>query len=157
MVEIKKKVPHGFVAKYPFHHVMPMQIRFNDLDMLGHVNNAIYFQYFDLGKMGYLKAVRGAQIDWKTVDIVVANISCDFLAPVFYNEELEVRTQVDRILKKSFPMLQQVVNSVTGEVKCACTTIMVNFDIKLGKSKPLSDYWIDALTKFEGHNLQQTD
>ena len=31
-----------------FHNVVPLQIRFNDVDKFGHVNNTIYFQFYDL-------------------------------------------------------------------------------------------------------------
>ena len=33
-----------------FHNVVPLQIRFNDVDKFGHVNNTIYFQFYDSGK-----------------------------------------------------------------------------------------------------------
>ena len=33
-----------------FRNVVPLQIRFNDVDKFGHVNNTIYFQFYDSGK-----------------------------------------------------------------------------------------------------------
>ena len=33
-----------------FKHTLPVQLRFNDIDALGHVNNSIYFTFYDLGK-----------------------------------------------------------------------------------------------------------
>ena len=30
-----------------FRHVLPIQIRFNDVDKFGHVNNTVYFQFYD--------------------------------------------------------------------------------------------------------------
>ena len=41
-----------------FHHSIPVQIRFNDIDMLGHVNNTVYFSFFDLGKARYFEEVK---------------------------------------------------------------------------------------------------
>ena len=37
---------------------MPIQIRFNDVDKFGHVNNTIYFQFYDTAKTDYFAAVR---------------------------------------------------------------------------------------------------
>ena len=54
-----------------FKHSVPVQLRFNDADALGHVNNSVYFTFYDLGKTEYFKAVRGGEIP-KEVDIVVA-------------------------------------------------------------------------------------
>ena len=33
-----------------FHHALPIQLRFNDVDKFGHVNNTVYFSFYDLGK-----------------------------------------------------------------------------------------------------------
>lgn len=45
-----------------FKHSVPVQLRFNDADALGHVNNSVYFTFYDLGKTEYFKAVRGGEI-----------------------------------------------------------------------------------------------
>ena len=57
-----------------FHHSQPLQIRFNDVDLLGHVNNSIYFAFYDLGKSRYFEAVKAQNIDWKKADVVIANV-----------------------------------------------------------------------------------
>ena len=33
-----------------FRHTLPLQLRFNDIDLLGHVNNSVYFSFYDAGK-----------------------------------------------------------------------------------------------------------
>ena len=52
-----------------FKHKMPIQIRFNDVDRYGHVNNNAYFSYYDLGKVDYFNAVMKHDIP-KSTDIV---------------------------------------------------------------------------------------
>lgn len=47
-----------------FKHITPIQIRFNDIDHLGHVNNNAYFAYYDLGKERYIIDVLG--VDFAT-------------------------------------------------------------------------------------------
>ncbi len=44
-------------AGFPFNHRLELQIRFNDIDMFGHLNNSVYLQFFDLGKMNYFNTV----------------------------------------------------------------------------------------------------
>lgn len=148
-----KHVNYGIQVKYPFHHSLPLQIRFNDIDTLGHVNNSVYFPFFDLGKSNYFNAVKGENIDWKKADIVVANINCDFIAPIYFNEKIEVKTQVEKIGGKSFRMVQAIVNSETGAVKCLCATIMVGFDVAKGCAAPIADDWRTAIARFEGRQL----
>ena len=149
----KKSIRSANAPTHPFRHSLPLQIRFNDIDTLGHVNNSVYFPFFDLGKANYFNAVRGEVIDWKKADIVVANINCDFLAPVYFSERIEVRTQVDHVGDKSFRMIQAIVNADTHEVKCLCATIMVGFDIARGCAAPIADEWKIALNAFEGRDL----
>ena len=36
-----------------FNHTLPIQLRFNDVDKFGHVNNTVYFSFYDLGKTEY--------------------------------------------------------------------------------------------------------
>ena len=40
-----------------FHHTLPIQLRFNDVDKFGHVNNTVYFSFYDLGKTEYFASV----------------------------------------------------------------------------------------------------
>ena len=51
-----------------FKHSVPVQLRFNDTDALGHVNNSVYFTFYDLGKSEYFKAIRGEEV-FKNIDI----------------------------------------------------------------------------------------
>lgn len=153
MEKDKRQAHTGIVVKHPFRHSLPLQIRFNDIDTLGHVNNSVYFPFFDLGKAMYFNAVRGENVDWKKADIVVANINCDFIAPIYFNEKIEVRTQVDKMGGKSFRMIQAIVNSETGDVKCLCATIMVGFDVKKGCAAPIADEWRTALSQYEARDL----
>lgn len=138
---------------HEFHHSLPVQIRFNDIDTLGHVNNTVYFSFFDLGKAKYFEDVKQNRFDLKNVDIVIANINVNFLAPITFHENIEVKTQVESIGHSSFKVYQILQNADTQQVKCECSTIMVAFDIKKQCAGTLNTEWIDLLCKYEGRNL----
>ena len=131
-------------------HRLPIQIRFNDIDSLGHVNNAIYLTYFDLGKSAYFQTVRSTIIDWSKIDIVVANVNIDYHSPTFMYEKLEVRTQVSSIGNKSLKMAQQLINIETGELKSTCKTVMVGYHPESKLSKLISEEWRNAIEEYEG-------
>ena len=61
-----------------FRHSLPIQMRFNDVDILGHINNSVYFGYFDLGKSAYFTTIKKGSLDWTKVDVVIANVNCNF-------------------------------------------------------------------------------
>ena len=88
-----------------FRHTLPLQLRFNDVDLLGHVNNSIYFSFYDLGKARYFEAVKTQNIDWKKADVVVANVNADFVSPIYPSETIAVQTCTTEIGNRSFKLL----------------------------------------------------
>ena len=139
--------------KPAFRHSVPVQMRFNDIDVLGHVNNSVYFTYYDLGKSAYFTAVRKGEIDWMRPDLVIANVNCNFYAPMFFGEPVSVVTRVDSIREKSFKILQRLVNVVTKEVKSECVTVMVAYNAEEQTSVRLPEKWVKSICDYEGRNL----
>lgn len=137
---------------YPFRHKLPLQLRFNDIDMLGHVNNNAYLSYMDLGKAAYFESVMPG-FDLRNVGVVIVNLNCDYVAESYMYEPLEVLTQTTAIGEKSLRLEQRVINSATGQVKCIARTIMAGFDPKTRHSAPISDEWRNALSAFENREL----
>lgn len=133
--------PHEIPSADIFTHRLPIQIRFSDVDVIGHVNNIIFLQYYDTGKAAFMTDLLKRTISWYEVDVVVANIDCAFIAPIFYGENIEVLTACTYIHDKSFKLLQMLRNSETKEVKSICETVMVSFDPDTQKVAPLKDEW----------------
>lgn len=133
-----------------FKHSIPVQLRFNDADSLGHVNNAVYFSFYDLGKTEYFKAVRGESIFKNPIDVVVAHADVDFLEPVFLTDDIAVETTVLSIGTKSFRLEQRIYCRETKAVKCRCSTIMVGFDFKTKQTIEISNEWRNSIEQFEG-------
>ena len=84
-------------VEHPFRHCMPMQIRFTDIDMLGHLTNNIYLQFMDLAKIDYFENVLGRRVDMSHLNMVVVNVEIDFLSATFFGEQVEVWTQSSHI------------------------------------------------------------
>ena len=137
-----------------FHHSLPIQPRFTDVDKYGHVNHTVSFSFYDLGKSEYLKTIR-PELDEEQEGVVIVHIETDFLAQIKASEPIAVETATTAIGTKSFDLVQRAVNTATGEVKCICRSVLVAFDVKLGQSKPLDEAWIEAICRFEGRNLRK--
>lgn len=140
------KVP---AASCEYRHVTPVQIRFNDIDMIGHINNNSYLEYMDLGKTAYFNAVKADLVNWKHINAVIVNINCDFFAPGYINEPIAVLTAVTSISQRSLKMEQRVINAETGEVKCIGYTVMAGFDPTTAQGAPIDEEWKLAIGKFE--------
>ena len=130
-------------------HSIPIQLRFNDTDALGHVNNSTYFSFYDLGKTEYFRTLYGDNYFTKEIYIVVAHAEVDFLEPVFLTDEISVETAVTHIGSKSFTLYQQIRDKRTDSIKCKCTTIMVGYDFKKKITIPISDEWRRVIADYE--------
>ena len=140
-------------AKFEFHHRQPVQLRFNDIDMLGHLNNSVYIQLMDLGKANYFHQFIDGRLDHDNLAIVVANINCDFHAPAYLEERLEVLTAVESMSERSLRLEQRVINADTGEVKCRAITTMVNIDPKTPHDTEISPLWRHLRSTYESRPL----
>ena len=138
-----------------YRHSIPIQIRFNDVDPQGHVNNSVYFSFYDLGKTSYFRKVAEWDLDKIKVGIVAAHISADFLAPLKGHEPVAVQTAVTEIGHKSFKLVQQLINTENQEIKCICTSVMVAFDTLEQHAVEMPEDWKSAICAFEGKDLNR--
>lgn len=130
-----------------FYHSVDLQIRFNDIDILGHLNNTVYFSFFDTGKAYFFQHILDGKMDWQKVETVIANVDCAYIAPIYFGEEIEVWTRCKDIFDKSFVLQQVIVEKQTGDIRAAAETVMVSFDAVAKKSIPMPDRWRKALEK----------
>ncbi len=133
---------------------LPIQIRFNDIDALGHINNNSYFSYFDLGKTDYFETIKGSSIiDWTDGLIVIARIEIDFFSPIYYRETIAVDSKVISLGDKSGVFLQQIRNTKNGEIKCRCKSIFVAYNADTQSSMHIPEIWRNAISEYEGIEL----
>lgn len=62
---------------------MPIALRWNDMDMLGHVNNVYYFDYFQTARGLYMLAASPSW-NWEENMFVIAHIACDYFRELTY-------------------------------------------------------------------------
>jgi acyl-CoA thioester hydrolase len=101
-----------------YHWFTPITTRWSDNDIYGHVNNVVYYSYFDSVANRYLIEAAGLDIHaGETVGLVV-NSGCDYYAPIAYPQALEGALRVDRLGNSS--VTYGIAIFVAGEaVACA--------------------------------------
>ncbi|MFA6778883.1 MAG: thioesterase family protein [Paludibacteraceae bacterium] len=132
-----------------FNHSEKIQMRFNDIDVLGHVNNAVQIIYFDYGKVKYFETLKNQILDWSGSDLVMVHFEVDFVEPIFRENQIMVKTKVYEIGNKSIKLVQTLQDSETGHVKSVCRSVMCGFDTKTNESLLISDEWRNLIQKFE--------
>lgn len=122
-------------------HKIAVQIRFNDIDLMGHVYNAKYQEFFDLARLSYFEEVLGNLISWHNKGLVIASVKVDFVEPTFLNDTIEVETHISSIGEKSLQMFQQLYKNGKADPACVCTTVMVCYNMKEKFSESIPAEW----------------
>lgn len=137
-----------------FHHTLPIQLRFSDIDKFGHVNNSVYFTYYDLGKTEYFRAAY-PELNWDKEGVVVVHIEVNFLSQILGTAKVSVQTSVSEIGNKSLTIVQRVIDDHTQEVRCVCKSILVAYDLEKHDSIEIPERWKEAICRFEGKDVRK--
>jgi len=132
-----------------FKHIKKIQIRFGDIDLMGHANNGVQLSYLDLARMDYFQQVYGQVIDWNDSALIVAHLEIDYLSSITLSDKIEVHTKIHRIGTKSVGLYQNIVDSVTGEIKTKTSQVMVGYSQKLGESIAVPETLKIRIREFE--------
>ena len=135
-------------SKINYLHHTPIQIRFNDIDILGHVNNSVYQNYFDLARTHYFQKIFPETINWKEYTLVLAKLCIEFLQPVTMEEAIQVETKIIKMGNKSMTMKQRVVDR-KGEVRAINEGVLVSFHAGEEQPVPIPEKWRKAIAGFE--------
>jgi acyl-CoA thioester hydrolase len=95
-------------------HTMAMPIRWGDMDVMGHVNNTLYFRYMEIARIQLLMDA-GFITHPAGEGFVIANIFCNFLRQLEYPGEVVVRSYVGAIGRSSFDMYHELLRTDSGE------------------------------------------
>ena len=145
--------PRVTLPEKPFRHWLDVQTRFTDNDMLGHINNNVYFTFLDLAKLRYFSDIAGHAIRVTDLRMVVANVNIDFIAPAYLDEQLRVWTTIVRVGNRSLTIEQRIVNFRTGETKCVARTVMAGFDPATATAAALDETWLNLAANYEQRPL----
>lgn len=114
-----------------------VQIRFTDIDSMGHVNNAVYFQYFELARLYYLSEYLGSDWDWKSKGIILVKNEAEYFKPTLLADKPIVTLRVTDVGNKRFNIEHHFM--VDGVLHAVGRSIIVCFDYTLGVSIPIPD------------------
>jgi acyl-CoA thioester hydrolase len=123
-----------------------VDVRFRDLDTMGHVNNAVYATYFEHARVAYFEEV--LDVPLRETESVLASLEIDFRRPVEIDDDVTVALRVPELGETSLPMEYEVrageTIAATGE------TVQVAVDSETKSSRPIPDEWREDIRAFEG-------
>lgn len=135
-----------------FRFFKPLEIRWNDLDPIGHVNNVYYFDYFQTGRSYYMIEA-SKQWDWNKNMFVIAHIECD------YQKEIKITAinprvglRVTKFGAKSFDFEYIIISDGkdgTPILHAKGLSTQVFIDLSIGKSIEIPDWVVKDINSYE--------
>lgn len=103
-----------------------LSVRFSDCDMMQHVNNAVYLNYFEEARIHYFRQMLGVDWDWKKNGVLLRKNELEYLKPILLNEPVTIEVFLKHLGDKSFTLAYEV--RVHGDLRTTGTSVLVCFD-----------------------------
>ncbi len=140
--------------------VEKLQVRYQDLDPYGHVNNAVHFAYFEAGRMAYWKRL-AEDLDFGPLEAgdlpgvryVVAEATVRYKAPIYFGEPLYVAASIRTIGDRSFTMdyeLRAGESFDAGRTVAEGTSAQVFYDPRTEEVCSRPEWFLTAVASIEG-------
>lgn len=116
---------------------IPIELRWSDQDLLGHVNNAKLMTLAEEARIRSLERLRRQLRLEGPLDMVLRTTQTDFLRPVMYEDAIKVLVWISRIGNTSYVMQHELIQN--GEVCVSVEAVVVMFDSQQQAPMPLPD------------------
>jgi acyl-CoA thioester hydrolase len=112
-----------------------LPLRWGDMDMLGHVNQAVYHELLEEGRGALVALLPGGE----HFEFVLARVELDHRHEIRPEErEVEVTTRVERVGRTSMTVTQRI-TLLNGTVAADGTSVLVAWDPAARRSRELTD------------------
>lgn len=117
-----------------------VRVRFSETDMYGHLNNTVPFVYFEQARIEFFKHI--GYFDWTSPEsdkfIVVADLQCDFIKQVYFDEILKVYVKAARVGTSSVD-IHYLTKNTDNEIVFTGRSSIVQINRATGKGTPWTE------------------
>ncbi len=128
-------------TRQPGMWTLPLDVRWADMDMLGHVNNAKYFSYSESARIAFFESIFGPEISRFQMDTgpILADIGCSFHRQVHYPASLEIGVTITRIGRSSLDLNTPIFLAGEDSAVADVRSVIVWFDYAAQKPAAVPD------------------
>jgi acyl-CoA thioester hydrolase len=120
-----------------------IQVRFADLDVLGHVNNAVYLSYFEMTRVHYFKELLGENWDWKKAGVILVRNEIDYISPIFLHQKPFIHMHLIEVGAKSLKLGYEII--IGDKLHTKGCSVLVCFDAVTNQTIKVPIPMIEAL------------
>jgi acyl-CoA thioester hydrolase len=131
-------------------YVVPHEVTWRDLDAAGHVNNAVYFTFFEWARTKYWYDLHGTAPTLENLGFIVARAECDFRAQLGMKDRIEIRVRISEMRNSSFDFSYEIRKSDGGAVAATGKVVMVLFSWATNAKLSIDDELRRKVRLFQG-------
>jgi acyl-CoA thioester hydrolase len=113
-------------------------VRFNDLDGMGHVNNAVFLTYLEQARLAWFRSY-GEDESMPLTDVILARTEIDFRSPLVFGETVSIVVRPARLGTKSFELRYEL--RVGDRLVAEASSVLVGYDYAASRSTVVPDRW----------------
>ena len=140
--------PHPLLAAFPI--VLELPVQWGEMDAYGHVNNTVFFRYFESARMAYLQKCGFAEShERERVGAILHSTTARFRQPLFFPDTVQIGASATEVKEDRFTMNYTVVSLSREVVVCEGSAVIVSFDYAAGRKTGLPTRVRTAITSIQ--------
>lgn len=125
-------------------------VAWGDMDAFGHVNNVVYFRYFENARLEYFSRVGWWDLqDTLGVGPIVASTSARFRRALTYPDTIRIGARIKQLGTDRFVMEHRIVSTKLGEVATEGEVVVVAFDYRTKMKAPLPPELLERIQRVQ--------
>jgi acyl-CoA thioester hydrolase len=127
---------HSLLAGFPV--ILELPVQWGEMDAYGHVNNTVFFRYFESARMAYLERCGFvASHEQDRIGAILHSTSARFRQPLFFPDTVQIGARASEVQEDRFTMTYTVVSLTRNVVIAEGSGIIVSFDYAAGRKTAL--------------------
>ena len=125
-------------------------VAWGEQDAFGHLNNVVYFRYFENVRMHYLERIGALRSHAEAgIGVILATTTCDFLRPVQWPASLRIRTGCIKVGNTSFTLAYELTDN-EDRIVATGTSVLVMYDYTKATKVTIPDPIRAAIATLQG-------
>src|SRR5699024_9747359 len=122
-----------------FASIVPIRVKWGEMDVLGHVNNTVFFRYSEDGRIDYIDTItRESPVEANQAPIM-ASLQCSFLQQLHYPAQVAIGTRTRKIGRSSLHLEQGLFVADSDQLIASYSSTVVWFDYGAQTSMRIPD------------------
>lgn len=136
------------LAGYPV--VVRIPVQWGEMDAYGHVNNTVFFRYFESARVQYLEDCGFlTAYEREKVGAILHSIACRFRRPLFYPDTALVATRMTDLATDRFTLAYRLVSEAQQVIVAEGDSVVVSYDYTTRQVAPIPDYVRNGIQRLE--------